>query len=161
MNTLYGGRSARALALTSLALVFGCNGSGPPAFDVTPVKGKVTMNGAPLADADVQFLFDGTPPEGYVGSAGKTDASGNYELTTNAQKGAIPGKFKVTVSKYTDKDGNPPKVDPEGGMDLEMLIQGGQAIQQVPPNSSDPEQTQQTAEVVAGQENVVNIDINK
>jgi len=152
---------ARLVLLLALLVVLstGCGPKGPPTFDVAPVKGTVTMQGQPLADADVTFYFDGTPPQGYIGSTAKTDSAGKYELITNAQKGAPPGSYKVTVSRFVDKSGNVPKNDPEAGSDVEQMLQSGVLTQSVPPTFSDREQTQKTAEVVAGKENVVDITI--
>ena len=138
----------------------GCN-MGGPSFKLTPVSGTVKMDGKPLPDADVQFIFDGTPPEQFLGSMGKTDAGGKYELTTNNGKGTIEGKFKVIVSKITDKSGNPVKENLEAGMDIQQMIASGDAIQMVPPQFSDVGQTKETAEVVAGKPLVKDIDIVK
>ncbi|HZL88444.1 MAG TPA: hypothetical protein VFB96_08745 [Pirellulaceae bacterium] len=144
---------------TAAVLAAGCNLG--PSFKLTPVSGTVKMNGQPLPDADVQFVYDGTPPEEFLGSMGKTDANGKYELTTNKGKGTIDGKFKVIVSKYTDKSGNPVKENLEGGIDLQQLIQSGDAIQAVPPQYSDITQTKETAQVVSGTPLVKDIDIVK
>jgi hypothetical protein len=137
----------------------GCD-MGGPSFKLTPVTGTVKLNGQPLADADVQFIYDGTPPQEFLGSMGKTDANGKYELTTNKGKGTIDGKFKVIVSKITDKSGNPVKENLEAGMDIQQMIQSGDAIQLIPPAYSDVSVTQQTAEV-AGKPLVKDIDIVK
>jgi hypothetical protein len=160
MKSVHAGRLTMFLVLVLTPLAYtGCSKDGPPEFDVAPVTGTVKLKGVPLADADVSFRLEGVAPTGFIGSAAKTDASGKYELRTNDQKGAPPGNYKVSVSKYVDKDGNVPKVDPEAGMDLEQLIQGGVAVQAVPAPYNSPEDTQKTAEVVAGKDNVIDIEI--
>ncbi len=145
-----------------LALIAGCNGSDVPKYKLVPVSGTVKLNGTPLADADVQFVFDGdVRPEQYVGSTGKTDPNGKYELTTNAQKGCVEGKFKVVISKWTDPQGNPVKVDPSIGMDLEQLKQQGQAVESLPAIYSNPERTTLGADVTAAKADGYDYELKK
>ncbi len=141
----------------------GCNTSGP-SFKLTPVTGTVKMNGAPLADASVTFLYNGPPeslPADFLGSVGKTDANGKYELITNNGKGTIAGKFKVIVQKTTDPQGNPVKEDAAAGMDIEQMKLNGQAVEWIPPKWSDINQVTETAEVVDGTPLVKDIAIEK
>ena len=80
----------------------GCNN---PSSGFAPVKGKVTVAGAPMAGITVGF----TPASGRPAS-GVTDASGNFELSTYSKgDGAAPGKYKVFFS-YA-----PPSITSEGG----------------------------------------------
>lgn len=110
-------RSAIVLLLAMLSVIVGCSGKppAPPKLAPTvPLTGAVTLDDKPLADATVNFI-----PEvqgGFRGAMGRTDASGKYELTTDigggkANKGAIPGKYKVTVSKLVKPDGTPIPAD--------------------------------------------------
>ena len=94
-----GWRGGRCLSLAIVsALVVGCGPSGPA---VNLVKGVVTLDGAPLADADVGFSPI-TPGQG-LSAVGKTAADGSFVL--NAQ-GARPGRgtaigdYVITVRKY-------------------------------------------------------------
>lgn len=84
------------------ACLVGCGSSGPQLGTVT---GKVTLDGAPLADATVQFQ----PAEGKPSYA-VTDASGNYELLfAPDQPGATLGKHTVEITGNTyseDAQGN-------------------------------------------------------
>jgi hypothetical protein len=155
--------STRFIATAAiLTLIAGCNGSAVPTYKLVPVSGTVKLNGTPLADAEVQFSYDGdAKPEQYVGSTGKTDPNGKYELTTNAQKGCVEGKFKVIISKYTDPQGNPVKLDPEIGMDLEQLKQQGQAVESIPAKYSDPTKTELVAEVTAAKADGYDFDLTK
>ncbi len=80
-------------------LLLGCGKAGPK---VAPVSGRVTLDGQPLADADVTFA----PESAAAGSAsqessGRTDAEGRYSLKTNQDKrdGAAIGTHKVRISK--------------------------------------------------------------
>jgi hypothetical protein len=70
-----------------------------------PVEGKVTAKGVPVAHATVSFLpADGTAGEGGIGT---TDADGRFTLTGSRQgdSGVVPGKYKVVISRYIDRDG--------------------------------------------------------
>ena len=72
------------------ALVLGSLGCGDaknkgPQLDLAPVAGTVTLDGQPLADADVAFYLEGAATPGYYGSGGKTDAQGRYALQTGAE----------------------------------------------------------------------------
>ena len=127
--------------------VVGC-GDAPPAFKLVPVHGTVTLDGKPLADAQVQFFKQGDIPVGYPGAGGKTDAQGKYEVFTGTGKGAIPGSYKVTVSKLLMKNGSP-LVESEG-MDKEQLIMQGNVVESVPKEFSDPNVSKTTFDVAAG-----------
>lgn len=87
------------LGFAAVVAFVGCSGgAGHP--DTVKVTGKITYNGAPVAGALVSFAPEG---EGYAAS-GRTDASGNFTLTSfESGDGAVPGKYKVTVSKMEQK----------------------------------------------------------
>lgn len=74
----------------------GCGGNGD---GLAPVSGTVTLDGVPLADAEVIFRpVNGRP------SFGKTDATGNYQLRYSAEKmGALLGSHSVTISTAGDQ----------------------------------------------------------
>lgn len=99
------GRGTRLIALM-LGFVAGCSGGtpAPPKIpDLVPFSGTVTMDDKPLEGATVLFSPK-IATEGFHGMSAKTDSSGKYELETDIgnnkkKKGAIPGKFLVTVSK--------------------------------------------------------------
>lgn len=87
------------------ALAIGCAGGAEgeaakvPTFKVT---GKVTMQGAPIADAVVTF----SPTENQPMALGRTNAAGEYTLTTyEGGDGAAAGLFKVMVTKTTTAAG--------------------------------------------------------
>jgi len=67
-----------------------------------PVKGTVTFQGSPLAEADVAFT-----PEGGRPASGRTDAAGQFALTTfKTNDRAMIGQHIVTVCKHVKKDPN-------------------------------------------------------
>jgi hypothetical protein len=98
--------------VAALPVITGC----APSKSVGAVKatGTVTFDGKPLEGATVSFIPDG---EGGRNAAGLTDAQGNFRLTTlEPGDGAMPGKYKVTVTKK-DSDPNayvPPASQEEG-----------------------------------------------
>ena len=60
------------------------------------LKGKVTLNGKPLAGATVAFL-KGT----VVVATGKTDENGSFRLATGGVPGVSPGVYTVVISRKT------------------------------------------------------------
>jgi hypothetical protein len=81
----------------------GCGSNG----DLGQVKGNVTLDGAPLADATVIF----SPVTAGSTSAGKTDANGEYELIySESVKGADVGPHHVWIStgQPANEDSDPP-----------------------------------------------------
>ena len=86
-----------------VALGAGC---GPKGFSKTKVK--ITMDGAPVADATVTLVPDSADTT--VGASGKTDAQGICELTAPNKPGVAKGSYKVTVvkSESVEADSNDP-----------------------------------------------------
>jgi hypothetical protein len=84
-----------AICVGSLAvLLTGCSGGG--ISGTAPVTGKVTYKGEPVEGAVVSFIGEG---EGARVATAISGPGGTYELTTVANKGALPGKYSVTVTK--------------------------------------------------------------
>jgi len=90
---------------TSVALAFsmtGCFRGGP---ELGTVTGIVTLDGKPLADAQVTFQ-----PKGGSPSVATTDSAGHYELEyTRDKPGAVVGNHIVrilTQTTSTDESGN-------------------------------------------------------
>ena len=81
----------------------GCGGDG---LKRVPVQGTVTAKGVPVGNATVSFLpADATKGEGGIGS---TDREGRYSLTGSRRgdSGVVPGKYKVRVNRFIDRDGS-------------------------------------------------------
>jgi len=91
------------VVLVLLLLIFtGCNKGGVP---IAPVHGRVTLDGRPLASADVSFQ----PTDAKRASRGRTDADGRYELLyKRGQKGAIVGPHMVRIWVSPEVVRNPP-----------------------------------------------------
>lgn len=100
-----------SLKLSMMALAFccfGCSGGGTD-VDLGKVSGVVTVDGNPITDAIVVFS-----PEKGNPSTGRTDASGNYELSyLGDAMGAIIGNHKVSI-----KTGKPVVAATDGEADL-------------------------------------------
>lgn len=82
----------------------GCGGDG---LRRVAVQGKVTAKGVPVANATVSFKPQGdTKGEGGIGT---TNAEGAFTLTGSRKgaSGVVPGKYKVTVSRFVNRDGSP------------------------------------------------------
>lgn len=92
-------RRATLLLATALLAVVPLAGCGSKAVGVdgtVPVQGTVKLKGTPLAGATVTFAPSGS---GRSASA-VTDPQGKFQLTTlKPGDGAMPGDYKVTVSK--------------------------------------------------------------
>lgn len=84
-----------AAGVVSLGLLLpGCSGGG--VSGTAPVVGKVTYKGAPVEGAVVSFIGEG---DGARVATAISGPGGAYELTTVDSKGALPGKYSVTVTK--------------------------------------------------------------
>lgn len=93
-------------------VVSGCQRAGsPPLITTLPVQGTVTLDGQPLADADV--IFVSSEPSAMF--AGRTGPNGVYQLQALAgRENALKGECKVTISRMVTPDGLPvaPDVPP-------------------------------------------------
>lgn len=87
-----------------LLCVAGCGGDG---LERAPITGVLTVEGAPLGNAVVQFLpGEGTPGEGAIGNS---DAEGKFEVISSrrSDEGIPPGSYTVRVSRLVNPDGSP------------------------------------------------------
>ena len=130
-----------------------------PKLDLVPVTGIVTLDGKPLADADVGLFFDGEPPKGFISSGAKTDSSGKFVVMTGSKPGTVPGRYKITVSQLRLLDNSPIKLDPSKGIDFEQLRTAGQLKQLLPDRYSDPASTQLSAAVAGGDKNELKLEL--
>ncbi len=89
----------------SLMLCVGCGSREVDKFidkrpKTFPSSGSVKFNGQPVAGATVVFAPDPGATPSSVAASAMTDASGNFSLQAYPPlKGAVPGKYKVTISK--------------------------------------------------------------
>jgi hypothetical protein len=134
-----------------LLALAGCSGGGGPT-----IKGVVTMDGKPLADAEVELIaYDRSQPLG--GDIVQTDASGRFEIKPHPRKSPLkPGKFAVLVSKWVDaKTGRP--LPPE---DVGMQKMAGTARNLVPSQYNNKEdRSPLSAEIKAGSNDLGTLDV--
>jgi hypothetical protein len=105
------------LAIVLLAVALGCGGSDRP--DLAEVEGTVTLDGAPLPGARIEFK----PAQGKISSA-TTGENGHYELVYLRDiKGAVPGKHTVTIttaSEHQPGERLPPRYNRETELTAEV-----------------------------------------
>lgn len=121
----------RRMALVVYLVICGCGRSAAvPKLQTLPVKGTVTLDGKPLAAADVVFMtFD--PPAAFVGT---TQDDGTYQLQgPEGREAFLKGSCKVTVSRMVKPDGSP--LAPG---ELPAMVE---AVEQLPPKYSRLEAT--------------------
>lgn len=124
-------------------LTLGCFGYRPDLPPTERVTGTVTLDGQPVANARVQFVPDKLKGTEGAMASGTTDAEGKYELFTSTVKGAIVGHHKVSVEA---------RAQPKDEFDTlpELLT---------PAVYGDHATSGLTAEVVAGEANVVDLSL--
>jgi hypothetical protein len=123
------------LALLAFPLCFGCTRGDAP--KTAPVKGTVTMQGKPLPHVGVTFLPTGKGPT----ASGNTNDQGEFTLMTSRPgDGAVIGTHKVAVGSADEGPRKP-----------------GSPI--IPEKYGSPNTTDLTAEVKAGQTNVITLEL--
>ncbi|HXG13311.1 MAG TPA: hypothetical protein VNK04_26375 [Gemmataceae bacterium] len=124
-----------------LGVSWGCGSRDRP----VPVRGKVTVDGAPIAGAGVVFH----PKDGNGRPAsGETRADGTYHLTTFTEgDGALPGEYRVTIvweepvhPYLAYRDGSPKKKALEKEY-LEWKAKHKPKPSPIPPHYGDPAKT--------------------
>jgi hypothetical protein len=110
----------RVLFGSFLVLALGCGGP-----KIATVKGKVTLNGKPLANALVTFqpIAPGGSIDAGPGSAAKTNAQGEFTLKAmTGASGAVVGEHRVLISVLTVGDTSGDERPVRGGPPLEETI---------------------------------------
>lgn len=120
-----------------------------------PVAGEVKIDGEPLAGAAVVFQPVTEGPQ----ACGVTDPSGQFQLVTGSRSGAIPGTYRVTVSKQKITPKHPRKI-PTGaenaglppGVTMEEMIPPEDLLIEwlIPEKYGNPSESGLTATVEAG-----------
>lgn len=106
---MYITRLILASAIMTVSIAVGCSdgADGGKRASVYKVSGKVTMAGGTIPGATIAF----GPKEGQPVAIGRTNDSGEYQLTTyDPGDGAAKGLYAVTVSKFASS-GAAPAVD--------------------------------------------------
>lgn len=93
-----------AVIAVIMAASIGCGTSGPR---IAPVEGRVTLDGEPLARADITFQPEGAQRA----SIARTDDNGRFELAyKRGEPGAIVGKHTVHIEVSSEVVKNPPPI---------------------------------------------------
>jgi hypothetical protein len=133
--------SPHVIAFVGMCLLSGCSGAQGPTC--SPVKGRLTYKGKPLAEAMVVFHRIGGDVEGNQKPVASTDSSGAYTLTTfRRNDGAPPGEYAITVElrarqtvgEETVRNGPnllPPKYAKPGTSGLKYTVVSGENL--IPP----------------------------
>jgi len=121
-------------------LLVGCSGGGGG----NRVKGKITLDGQPLAGADI--ILESRDKDNSGRFIGRTNDVGDYEVPPQPLPSAMkPGGYRVSINKYVDPKGK--IVDPD---EIGQLQARGLAKNLVPPEYSDPELSKLTVTVKEG-----------
>jgi hypothetical protein len=87
-----------------VALALLLAGCGEPAVRLVPVRGRATLGQKGLARVTIQLVPDGKQGTKAAAGAGQTAEDGSFHITTPPHgEGAVPGRYKVTVTSYTGK----------------------------------------------------------
>ncbi|HVA49165.1 MAG TPA: carboxypeptidase-like regulatory domain-containing protein [Pirellulales bacterium] len=121
-------------------LVVGCGkrSAGPPVVATLPIQGRVTLDGKPLAGADVVFM----PVDAPLVFAGTTKEDGSYQLAGLAGKATCKGNCRVTISRMLKPDGSPPPPGEPPAISF--------AVESLPPRYSMANSTELSANVPEG-----------
>ncbi|WP_220369776.1 hypothetical protein [Paludisphaera rhizosphaerae] len=117
MNFFTLDRSRKTFCAVLMGMAAGC-GSGETGDGIArePISGKVTLGGAPLNNASIQFIP--SDPKAGTGTSAEIKAG---EFAIPKERGAAPGGYKVMISSVTTDDGSAseapgapskPKADP-------------------------------------------------
>jgi hypothetical protein len=99
--------------ILSLAAALGCGAKGAHLPKTVPAEGVVSLDGKPVDGAQVILVPEG---DASTGAYGVTDASGKFSLRAYEEKpGAIPGAYKVQVSKTIERRLEGAKGSVDGG----------------------------------------------
>jgi len=120
----------------------GCGGGAADLPELVPAGGKVTLDGAPLAGAQVTFVPVGTTRGNDVN--GYSDEAGRYELESRHGAGAPVGEYRVVITKLVMPDGS------DFPVDSDVPPMDSPARQILPPQYSDFDQTVLKATVPQG-----------
>lgn len=118
----------------------GC-GSKPKLPPLAEVSGTVTLDGKPLPRGMVQFVPDESKGNAGPPATGYLDADGRFTLSTAGVRGAVLGFHRIGIDARQEVD----------------LSQTSWAPSLIPEQYNNPATSGLTAEVKAGQRNVVEL----
>lgn len=108
-------------SLLVISNLVGCSGNSS-GLNLVPAKGTITLDGAPLAGADVEFTPQNVKAnaDGLGGSSGftNTDDAGRFEMYTASYAGVQPGEYRVRIHKISQPEINNPEARVPIGKEL-------------------------------------------
>jgi hypothetical protein len=138
--------NARTIGASFVLSLAACCLAGCGADPGPEIKGKVTLNGQPLAGAEVLFLPADKDPTKGAGLRTTAD-DGTFVFEPDEDTGATlpPGQYVVVISKKVTKAGG--NVPPEMKEDLEQMEAAGMVRETLPAKYSKESDTTLTAEI--------------
>lgn len=119
--------STSVIAWMFLAMAVVSSGCGENGIKLMPVSGIVTLDGSPLAHANINFRdAEGT---GRRGAAARTNKNGYYSLRySELRDGIEPGKYKVSITMLSPElpaglSGSKEKVPPQYNKDTTLVVE--------------------------------------
>ncbi len=139
------------LLLLVVSLVLGCEvvepdppkPQGPMLY---PVRGRVTVDGKPLAKAIVAFLPEFS--DGGTHSVAETKPDGTYELAYMGRPGVGRGGYRVVVSYIVGPNGKVADLKAHSPVDTAMAPELNKGKELLPPRYSDFSKTELGATVL-------------
>jgi hypothetical protein len=125
-----------------LTLILGCSGSSGPT-----VKGKVLLDGAPLAGAEVSLRPKSK--DKLAEYVARTDDQGNFEIQSAKGRPVKTGSYQILITRWADKNDKVPSQEDYGQLKAEGKLQNT-----IPARYSDPDGSKFFAEIKEG-ENVL------
>ena len=131
------------LAITGLFFFAGCEGG---TASLAPVSGRVSYENQPLSRGTIVFVPDADRGNNGPLAQGTINAGGSYAVQTEGKPGAAPGWYRVTVIAVETPAGYS-----TGRSSAPRSL--------VPERYRDPQLSDLTCEVKAGQENGINFNL--
>jgi hypothetical protein len=139
------------LLVLIVSLVIGCEvvepdppkPQGPMLY---PVRGRVTVDGKPLAKAIVAFLPEFS--DGGTHSVAETKGDGTYELAYMGRPGVGRGGYRVVISYIVGPDGTVADLKAHSPVDTAMAPELNKGKELLPPRYSDFSKTELGATVL-------------
>jgi len=116
-----------SFAILALFALAGCGSNE------VKVAGVLKMDGQPVEGATVSF----TSEDGKQSFSGQTDAGGNFELSGAQRPGALPGTYKVVVTKRKQVAGLD-AMTPDSTEYKKMMEKMGKETAKIKPPSAGP-----------------------
>jgi len=125
-----------AVPLAFFGLI-GCGSDPDSAVTLVPVTGTITLDGKPMANAQISFIPEATNAASTAGGD-TTGPDGNYLAQYRGRNGLSPGKYRVTVVPgLAEEEGAPPV----GGLDPFMAAEGARAAAATQRSASKKKET--------------------